>query len=155
MCSSDLLHRAAGTWVEELPAVLWSIRTTTNRSTGFTPFFLVYGAEAVLSTDMIHDSPRVATYVEEDVEEARQDGLDILEEERELALQQSAIHQQDLRRYQSCRVRNRSFREGDLVRRLAQSRQHKLSPPWEGPFVISKALKNGSYYLLEIGRAHV
>ena len=81
------LHQAAGAWVDELPAVLWSIRTTTNRSTGFTHFFLVYGAEAVLPTDMIHNSPRVATYVEEDAEEARQDGLDTLEEGRELALQ--------------------------------------------------------------------
>ena len=81
------LHRAAGAWVDELPAVLWSIHTTTNRSTGFTPFFLVYGAEAVLPTDMIHDSPRVVAYVEKDAEEAHQDGLDILEEERELALQ--------------------------------------------------------------------
>ena len=123
--------------MDELPAVLWSIRTTTNRSTGFTPFFLVYGAEAVLPTDMIHDSPRVAAYVEKDAEEARQDGLDILEEEKELALQRSAIYQQDLRPYQSRRVRIRYFREGDLVLRLVQSRQHKLSPPWEGPFVIS------------------
>ena len=86
------MHRAADAWVDELPAVLWSIRTTTNRSTGFTPFFLVYGAEAVLPTDMIHDSPRVAAYVEKDAEEARQDGLDILEEERDLALQRSAIY---------------------------------------------------------------
>ena len=35
------LHRAAGAWVEELPSVLWSIRTTPNRSIGYTPFFLV------------------------------------------------------------------------------------------------------------------
>ena len=77
-----------------------------NRSTGFTPFFLVYGAEAVLPTDMIHDSPRVAAYVDEDVEEARQDGLYILEEERELALQRSAIYQQDLQIGRaSCRER--------------------------------------------------
>ena len=40
------LERTPGCWVEELPAVLWSIRTTPNRSTGYTPFFLVYGAEA-------------------------------------------------------------------------------------------------------------
>ena len=33
------LHRAAGTSVEELPSVLWSIHTTPNRSTGYTPFF--------------------------------------------------------------------------------------------------------------------
>ena len=27
--------------------------------------------------------------------------------------------------------------------------QHKLSAPWEGPFVISKALGNDSYYLID------
>ena len=32
------LQRKPGYWVEELPSVLWSINTTPNRSTGFTPF---------------------------------------------------------------------------------------------------------------------
>jgi hypothetical protein len=27
---------------------VWSLRTTPSRATGFTPFFLVYGAEAIL-----------------------------------------------------------------------------------------------------------
>jgi hypothetical protein len=39
--------------------VLWSLRTTPNHSVGFTPFFLVYGAEAVLPTDIEFDAPRV------------------------------------------------------------------------------------------------
>ena len=75
--------------------MLWSIRTTPNRSTGQTPFFLVYGAEAMLPTDIIHDSPRVQAYDEENAEIARQDAVDLLEEERELVLQRSAIYQQD------------------------------------------------------------
>ena len=33
------LERTPGCWIEELPSVLWSIRTTPNRSTGYTPFF--------------------------------------------------------------------------------------------------------------------
>ena len=41
-----------------------------NRSTGYTPFFMVYGAEAVLPSDIRHDSPRVAAYVEADNEKA-------------------------------------------------------------------------------------
>jgi hypothetical protein len=45
-------ERSAGCWVEELPSVLWSPRTTPNRSVGFTPFFLVYEVEAVLPTDI-------------------------------------------------------------------------------------------------------
>ena len=35
-------------WVEELDSVLWGLQTTPNRTTGYTPFFMVYGAEAVL-----------------------------------------------------------------------------------------------------------
>ena len=50
------LERSAGCWLDELPAVLWSLHTTPNKSTGFTPFFLVYGAEAVIPTDIEFDS---------------------------------------------------------------------------------------------------
>ncbi len=140
------LERTPGCWVEELPSVLWSIRTTPNRSTGFTPFFLVYGAEAVLPTDIRHDSLRVAAYVEQDNELVRQDSLDALEEARDLAAACSAIYQQDLRRYHSRRVKSRTFQEGDLVLRLIQDRagMHKLSPPWEGGLARDQALTHGS-----------
>ena len=39
-----------------------------------------------------------------------------------------------------------------MVLRLVQNRKglHKLSPPWEGPFVVNKALLNRSYYLVDI-----
>src|SRR4051812_6371916 len=113
---------------------------------------MVYGAEAVLPSDIRHDSPRVAAYVEADNEKARQDALDLLDEERDLAIALSAIYQQDLHRYHNRRVRSRAFQEGDLVLRLIQdeSDMHKLSPPWEGPFVVSKNLNNGSYYLIDV-----
>ena len=75
----DLKH-AAGAWVYELQLVLWGLRTTPNRSTGRTPFFLVYGAEAVLPTDLLHNAPRVELYTEAEAEQARQDAVDHLEE---------------------------------------------------------------------------
>ena len=101
---------------------------------------------------MHHDSPRVAAYVEADNEKARQDALDSLDEERELAEVKSAIYQQDLQRYHSRRIKTRTFQEGDLVLRLIQEKDgmHKLSSPWEGPFVVSKNLFNGSYYLIDM-----
>ena len=34
-----------------------------------------------------------------------------------------------------------------LIQRTAG--QHKLSEPWEGPFIISKVLGNDSYYLID------
>ena len=112
------LKRTPGCWVEELPSVLWSINTRPNRSTGYTPFFMVYGAEVVLPSDIHHDSPRVAAYIEADNETTRQDSLDFLDEERDLAAARLAIYQQDLRRYHSRRVKTRTFQEGDLVLQL-------------------------------------
>jgi hypothetical protein len=87
------LERSAGCWVEELPSVLWRLRTTPNRYVGFTPFFLVYGAEAVLPTDLEFDVPRVVQYIEKQANEAREDGVDLLEEAREQALARSALYQ--------------------------------------------------------------
>ena len=86
------LERATGCWIEEMPSMLWSLRTTPNRSVGFTPFFLVYGAEAVLPTDIEHDAPRIKLYTEADAKEAREDGVDLVEEARLLAMSRSAVY---------------------------------------------------------------
>jgi hypothetical protein len=37
------LEKAKHAWVDELPSVLWSLRTTHNAATQETPFFLVHG----------------------------------------------------------------------------------------------------------------
>ena len=55
---------------------------------------MVYGAEAVLPCDIIHDSPRVRMYEEREDELNWQDNLDALEEERDVAKARSGIYQQ-------------------------------------------------------------
>ena len=112
--------------------------------TQYTPFFMVYGAEAVLPFDVQFDAPRVVAYDEEDAEEALEDSLDTLDEARDIALARTTVYQQNLRNYHGHRLRTRSFMVGDLVLRLKQKKVHKLASPWEGPFIIT-----------EIGRAHV
>src|SRR3954464_9704281 len=144
------LKEAAGAWVDELSSVLWGLRTTPNCSTRSTPFFLVYGSEAVLPSDLKHNAPRVSQYTEAEAEEARQDGVDLLEEERNLAFTRSTFYQQDLRRYHDRHVRACSFQEGDIVLRIKQTSDHKLAPPWEGPFIISRVLHNGAYHLYDV-----
>jgi hypothetical protein len=141
------LKRTPGCWVEELPSVLWSINTTPNRSTGYTPFFMVYGAEAVLPCDIIHDSPRVRMYEEGEAELDRQDSLDALEEERDVAKARSAFYQQQARRYQSREVRAKTYTVGELVLRLPENKKDKLKPKWESPFIIDEVLTEGAYRL--------
>jgi transposase InsO family protein len=116
----DWLNKSCRKWLQELPAVVWSLRTTPSRATRFTPFFLVHGAEAVLPTDLKYGSPRVRGYNEGANQRACEDSLDQLDEARTVALMHSARYQQALRRYQARKVQRRDFSEGDLVLRLRQ-----------------------------------
>jgi hypothetical protein len=117
------LNKSGRKWLQELPSVIWSLRTTPSRATGFTPFFLVYGAEAVLPTDLEYGLPKVKGYDENANQRAHEDLLDQLDEARDVAMMHSARYQQALRRYQAQKVQHQDFNEGDLVIRLRQDNQ--------------------------------
>jgi hypothetical protein len=99
------LNKFGKRWIKELPSVVWSLRTTPSRATGFSPFFLVYGAEAILPTDLEYGSLRTKAYDDQSNQTSREDSLDQLEEARDMALLHSAWYQQSLRRYHARRVR--------------------------------------------------
>nr|AAX95490.1 Integrase core domain, putative [Oryza sativa Japonica Group]ABA93045.1 retrotransposon protein, putative, Ty3-gypsy subclass [Oryza sativa Japonica Group] len=143
----DRLRPYAGKWVEQLPSVLWSLRTTPSRATGQSPFFLVYGAEAMLPSEVEFESLRFRNFSEERYGEDRVDDLNRLEEAREATLIQSARYLQGMRRYHNRNVRSRAFLVGDLVLRKIQTTRdrHKLSPLWEGLFIVSEVTRPGSY----------
>ena len=118
-----------------------------NCTTGYTPFFMVYDAKAVLPCDILHDSPRVRMYEEREAELDRQDDLDGLEEERDVAKARSAFYQQQTRRYQSREVWAKNYNVGELVLRLPDKKKDKLNPKWKGPFIIDQVLTGGAYRL--------
>jgi hypothetical protein len=143
------LNKHGKKWAAELPSVIWSLRTMPSRATGFTLFFLVYGSEAVLPTDLEYGSPWLKAYNEQSNDAARENALDQLEETRDIALLHSVRYQQNLRRYHDKHVRNRDLHVGDLVLRRSQNNKgrHKLTPPWEGPYIVAEVLKPGTYKL--------
>nr|CAE05030.2 OSJNBa0044M19.17 [Oryza sativa Japonica Group]CAE05529.2 OSJNBa0053B21.3 [Oryza sativa Japonica Group] len=145
----NILKKHGDSWIEELPAVLWANRTTPSRATGETPFFLVYGAEAVLPSKLTLRSPRATMYCEADQDQLRRDDLDYLEERRRRAALRAARYQQSLRRYHQRHVRARSLYVDDLVLRRVQTRAglSKLSPMWEGPYRVIGVPRLGSVRL--------
>jgi hypothetical protein len=50
-----------GKWEEVMPIAIWSHNTTVCKATNFTPFWLMYGAEAVLPEEIKHQSLRTST----------------------------------------------------------------------------------------------
>jgi hypothetical protein len=92
----DKLNKHGKKWAAELSSVLWSLRTTSSRATGFTSLFLVYGSKAMLSTDIEYGFPRLKAYNERNNDATREDALVQLEEARDVALLHSARYQQSL-----------------------------------------------------------
>jgi hypothetical protein len=68
-------------------------------------FFLVYGSEAMLPTNVEYVSPRLKAYNEKNNDATREDALDQLEEARDVALLHSARYQQSLQCYHDRHVR--------------------------------------------------
>jgi hypothetical protein len=80
-----LLDDKKGKWANQLPEVVWALNTTECRETGFTPFHLLYGSEAMTPQEIKHGSPRTSTSAVHDVDEPT--SKDLIVGDRILALQ--------------------------------------------------------------------
>ncbi|XP_060211917.1 uncharacterized protein LOC132639488 [Lycium barbarum] len=92
------LDESKGRWKEILPEVLWAYKTTSKSSTDETPFFLVYGAEALIPIEVGEPSLRFQYAIEESNEEAIAVKIDLMEELREAALVYLAAQKQRMDR---------------------------------------------------------
>ena len=111
------LDDAKGKWVEELPHVLWTYRTTSCRSTGETPFLMTYGAEAVILLETGFPTSRTSSFNPRDNDEQLTKSLDLIEEKRENAMVQLAYYQQKLKQGYDANVKLTPLTHGDLVLR--------------------------------------
>ena len=86
-----------GRWLKELPTVVWGQRTQASRSIGVSPYFLVYGSEAILPVDIAFRAPRVEHYNEEQATAVRTEDDDRAEEERLITCIRTAKYLEGLR----------------------------------------------------------
>nr|ABA97604.1 retrotransposon protein, putative, Ty3-gypsy subclass [Oryza sativa Japonica Group] len=100
ICYASVAHPMSNGQVE---------RANGMSATSQSPFFLVYGAEAMLPSEVEFESLRFRNFREERYGEDRVDDLHRLEEAREVALIQTARYLQGLRRYHNRNVRSRAF----------------------------------------------
>uniref|UniRef100_A0A2N9H5X7 Integrase catalytic domain-containing protein n=1 Tax=Fagus sylvatica TaxID=28930 RepID=A0A2N9H5X7_FAGSY len=149
------LEEAKGRWVEELPSVMWTHRTTKRRSTGETPFALAYGVEAVIPLEVGLPTTRTTEFDVEENESSLRMDLNLVEERRDMATIKLASYQHQMKRGYNKNIRPRSFQVGDLVLRkvVANTRNPndgKLGPNWEGPYKVTSFAGVGAYRLTDL-----
>uniref|UniRef100_A0A2N9HPJ3 Reverse transcriptase n=1 Tax=Fagus sylvatica TaxID=28930 RepID=A0A2N9HPJ3_FAGSY len=145
-------------WNSHLADTLWAYRGSTKTATGFTPFSLVYGTDAISPTELLVPSPRIlhGMDLEADADicaEARVADLEGLEEARELAQARSLRYHQKLADAYEKTLQTRIFAKGQMVLKTVDHVRRglpspsKFAPNWEGPYLIREAYDSGYYKL--------
>ena len=98
------------------------------------PYFLVYGTEAILPADIAFRAPRVEHYNKEQATTVRTEDINWAKEEHLITCVLIAKYLEGLRMYYNRNIKGRSFAVGDLVLRRKQKTEgmHKLSPHEKG-----------------------
>ena len=151
------LDDAKGKWVEELPHVLWTYKTTTHRSTRKTPFSMTYGAEDVIPLETGFSTLRTSSFNPSDNDKQLKRNLDLIEEKRENVMVQLAYYQQKLKQGYDSNVKLRPLTPSNLVlckvvgiaKNLAWE---KLGPNWEGSYRITSEAGIGAYFLEDLDK---
>ncbi|KAL2228390.1 UNVERIFIED_CONTAM: Gag-Pol polyprotein [Sesamum indicum] len=141
-----------GSWVDELPGVLWAYRTTPRTATGETLFCLVYGTKAIIPAKIGEESQRVAMYDPETNQDERRFDLTVIEEKRDASYARILHHKGLMMKSHDRRIRPRQLQVGDLVLKKVEASKHvgKLEPPWEGPYKVIEIKKKGTYRLQDM-----
>jgi hypothetical protein len=75
-----LFDQKKGKWTDKLPKIVWSHNTTVARATGFAPFRLLFGTEAMTPEEIKNESMRVlkAKEIEEINKKVEKDMIELM-----------------------------------------------------------------------------
>ncbi|VFQ93679.1 unnamed protein product [Cuscuta campestris] len=134
-------------WVDELPRILWTYKTTLRRATGDTPFGLAYGFEARAPAETMISTRREMTYDPEVNEQNQAIELNFLEERRDEARIRAENYRRQVKSYFDSKVKPRAFQVGDYVLRKREKSQPtkggKLAKKYQGPYIIKAVVRPG------------
>ena len=96
-------------------------------------------------------------YNEEQAIAVRIEDVDRVEEERLITCVRIAKYLEGLQRYYNRNIKGCSFAIGDLIlhRKQKTKGMHKLSSPWEGPYVVKEVTQPGSYRLRDLDGTNI
>ncbi|XP_049358594.1 uncharacterized protein LOC125823237 [Solanum verrucosum] len=146
-------------WHVKLPFALLGYLTTIKTSTGATPYFLVYGNEAVIPAEVEIPSLRIIQEAElSDAKwiQVRVENLALIDGRRINAICHGQHYQNRMAIAFNKKVRPRHFSPGQLVLKQIFPNQDeakgKFSPNWQGSYIVSRVLTGRALILVEMDK---
>jgi hypothetical protein len=145
-----IFNQPRGKWPDEFIKVVWSHNTTISRSTGFTPFKLLFGDEVITLGEAKAGSIRTAASAEDEAD--YHVAKDNIEGTRLQAVENINKYQAETIKWHDRKVRLKNIKPGHLVlRRVANPDTiGKLQLKWEGHFLVVSSLRPGYYRLKDM-----
>eukprot|EP00253_Pinus_taeda_P008492 PITA_08492 len=137
-------------WSEKLKDALWAYRITWRNTTGFSPYQLVYGKEALLPIEFQIQTYRLAAQLGMDLTEAQQQRimeLNQLDEKRQQEIEQTTLVQQQRMKWHDRYIKTKTLQKGDwalLFDSKFRDFKAKFTTHWLGPYEIEEIFDNGA-----------
>lgn len=151
-------------WADILSSVLFAYRTSKHASTGFSPFFLLYGRQPRLPVDLMMDTQPKDTSIEEKCGEIPVKDVCInvakMQDERcetsKIAMDNITNAQERQKRNYNKRCNPANFKDGDEVLLAVVKNKNrcggKFDERYAGPYKIVNAVSKGVYRLQRGGK---
>eukprot|EP00253_Pinus_taeda_P014594 PITA_14594 len=130
--------------------------TTWRNTTGFSPYELVFGKNAIFPVEFEIKTLRTSLVVNldlTDAQTARLQQLQELDEKRLDAVHQTTMIQQQRSRWHDRNIKQKQFQKGDwalLYDSRFENFQGKLRTRWLGPYEVDTVFPNGTVRLVTI-----
>jgi hypothetical protein len=146
----SIFNPPKGKWPDELIKVVWNHNTVVSRSTGFTPFKLLFGDEAITLEEARTGSIRTLASTEDEGD--CQVTKDTIEGSRLQAIEHINKYQTETVKWHDKKVRLKNIKPSHLVLRTVANPDTvgKLQLKWEGPFLVVSSSRPGSYRLKDM-----
>jgi hypothetical protein len=146
----SIFNQPKGKWRDELIKVVWNHNTAVSRSTGFIPFKLLFGNEAITPEEARAGSIRTLASIEDEGD--CQITKDTIEGTKLQAIEHINKYQAETIKWSDRKVKLKNIKPRHLVlRRVANpDTVGKLQLKWEGPFLVVSSSRPRSYRLKDM-----
>ena len=134
-------------WEEKLKKVCFAYNTSIHSTTGYTPFFLMFGRQARFPVDLLFDTPVPESEVKlpEYVNKLQQSLTSAYTRVREIM----GVKQERQKEQYDAKVHGKPYTDGDLIwlfnPALPRGHARKFRRPWIGPYRILEKLSEANY----------